>query len=153
MSMSSISSGGQHTVQFDRIHARAPPITLSPPRPYQKRPRLTKQQALQICERRRQVLTARYKELAAWAQAEFSLATPPFKQTIGRALKSESQLRCATADYLMRQRSRPSFQLVLDQCMIEFVVASESWGISLSGSMLIAQARKALHRFNVPPAS
>ncbi|KAE8883837.1 hypothetical protein PF005_g27228 [Phytophthora fragariae] len=128
-------------------------MTTSPPRPYRRRSHFTKLQALQISERRRQVLTATYKELAAWAQAKFSLAPPPSKQTIGRALKSESQLRCATADCLMSQRGRPSFQLVLDRCMIEFVLASESWGIPLSGSMLIAQSRKALQRLNVPPAS
>ncbi|KAG3030249.1 hypothetical protein PC120_g3837 [Phytophthora cactorum] len=62
-------------------------------------------------------------------------------------------LRRFRADCLRRQRARPRFQLLLDQCMVEYALASQDLGLSLSGSMIIAQAKKNLIRLNVPPAS
>ncbi|KAG3118415.1 hypothetical protein PI124_g11186 [Phytophthora idaei] len=99
------------------------------PRPFGKRTSLTKLQELQICARHRDLPIATYTDLASWAQFEFSLTKRPSKQVTGRLLKTESSLRRFTTDCLRRQRVRPRFQLLLDQCMVECVLAIDSWSL------------------------
>jgi hypothetical protein len=77
-------------------------MALAPRRPFQRRPRLTKHQELLICDRRRQLPGGTYADLAAWAQAEFMLASKPSKQMIARVLYSEARLRRLTSDCLAR---------------------------------------------------
>jgi len=127
-------------------------MALAPRRPFQRRPRLTKHQELLICDRRRQLPGGTYADLAAWAQAEFMLASKPSKQMIARVLYSEARLRRLTSDCLARCKPRPPFQLQLDRCIVEFVTACEEMQLALSGGMIIARAAWVLRRLKAPPA-
>lgn len=138
-----------HIIELKLSYAAS--LTMIPlRRPFQERDRLDK---LQPWGRHRELPSATYTDLTSWPDIKFSLSMRPSKQLIGYAVKSTGRLRHFTADWLRHQRLYPSFQLLLDQCMVEYVVDSEDWGHSLSGSTLIAQARTALRRLNVPPTS
>jgi hypothetical protein len=122
-------------------------------RPFKIRPRLTKLQELLICNQRHDVTSSTMNELAAWAQAEFALATKPSKQMITRILRSGSKLRRLSPECMQRRAPQPRAQHLLDQCIVEYVTACEELQLALSGGMIIARATWALRRLNVPRAA
>ncbi|KAE9348434.1 hypothetical protein PF008_g7349 [Phytophthora fragariae] len=123
------------------------------PRSFQKRVRLTKLQELQIGKHRHDQPSAMLAELATWTQAEFSLAIKPSKQLVARALLSERRLGHLSTDCPRRRNKRPRIQLLLDQSIIEYVKACEEMQLALSGVMMIARAKWALHRLEIPPSA
>ncbi|GMF50085.1 unnamed protein product [Phytophthora fragariaefolia] len=98
--------------------------------------------SLQICMRHREFPTATYDELSEWACIHFNLFKKPSKQVFTRVLKGKDHLRTLSADCLSRKKSRPPFQLDLDQSIVEFVIECANIQLSLTGRMTIAQAKK-----------
>ncbi|KAF4033266.1 Tc5 transposase DNA-binding domain [Phytophthora infestans] len=121
-------------------------------RSFQKRLRLTKQQELQICDLRRSFPRQTFTALASRARVALRLVKSPSLQMVSRVLKAEDELRQLAPDCLARKKQRPLYQLQLDQSMVEFVVWCETSQVSLSGSMIMLQAKRMAARHRIPDA-
>lgn len=94
-----------------------------------------------------------FNALAAWARERFNLFKMPSKPVIARIRRGGSCLHPLTSDCLSRKKGRPLYQLDLDQCILEFVTECVAIQFSLTGRMIIAQARKFALRLGIPVSS
>lgn len=101
----------------------------------------------------RQVLedqTLSYNNLADWARAKFDLPARPSKPTISRVPKAMDVLRQLPPDQLDHKNARSKTQLAINQSVVEFVALCELEDLSLSGAMIMAQAKRIADQLHVP---
>jgi hypothetical protein len=104
--------------------------------------RLTWFEKIAIIEKAKLAPYMSYNELAQWARLELSLPAPPNKSTIGRVLKSSARLLRQPAETAIRKNALSDLRLALDENVVEFVMLAEAENVSITGAMIIHQAKE-----------
>jgi hypothetical protein len=129
------------TTQFSLFEQPTPPLQAMH-RQLVQHVRLTWFEKIAIIEKAKLAPYMSYNELAQWARLELSLPAPPNKSTIGRVLKSSARLLRQPAETAIRKNALSDLRLALDENVVEFVMLAEAENVSITGAMIIHQAKE-----------